>query len=198
MRRTWKYAAMTKEEAQRRRWTFYEAVKDVVAVTRAVPEPVTIYQNLRSELLSLPPARIGIYPSEELPNVWGVLMETGYSPAVVTLVCLADGTTSLCFGNGGGVIGAEKHDAVRRATAAFIAAAETHRNKLLPAESFPLPDVDRVRFYVLTFSGTLTAEAGERELGKKTHELSALFYAGHDVITQIRITTELSENVELS
>jgi hypothetical protein len=171
---------------------------DSVAVTRPVPEPVIIYKNLRSELLTLPPARIGICPSEELPNVWGVLMETGYSPAVVTLVSLADGTTSLCFGTGGGVIGAEKHSTVREATAALIAAAENHRGKLLPAESFPLPDVDRVRFYVLTFSGTLTAEAGERELGKKTHELSALFYAGHAVITQIRIATELSENVELS
>ena len=27
MRRTYQYAAMTKDEAQRRRWTFYEAVK---------------------------------------------------------------------------------------------------------------------------------------------------------------------------
>jgi hypothetical protein len=27
MRRTEKYAAVTKDEAQRRRWTFYEAVK---------------------------------------------------------------------------------------------------------------------------------------------------------------------------
>jgi len=169
-----------------------------VAVTRPVPEPVVIYKNLRNELLSLPPARIGIYPSEKLPNVWGVLMETGYSPAVVTLVALADGTTSLCFGTGGGVIGAEKHSAVREATAAFITSAENHRRKLAPTESFPLPDVDRVRFYVLTFSGTLTAEAGERQLGKKTHELSALFYAGHEVITQIRIAAEQSENRELS
>jgi hypothetical protein len=27
MRRTYQYAAVTKDEAQRRRWTFYEAVK---------------------------------------------------------------------------------------------------------------------------------------------------------------------------
>ena len=27
MRRTYQYVAMTKDEAQRRRWTFYEAVK---------------------------------------------------------------------------------------------------------------------------------------------------------------------------
>jgi hypothetical protein len=162
-------------------------------MTRPVPEPVTIYKNLRSTILALTPARLGISPSHALPNVWGVLMETGYLPAVVALVSLADGTTSLCFGSGGGVIGAERHAAVREATAAFIAAAEHHRNKLTPAESFPLPDVDRVRFYVLTFTGTLTAEAGERELGRKTHELSALFYAGHDVITQIRITADESE-----
>jgi len=75
------------------------------------------------------PARLGVFPSEALPNVWGVLMETGYSPAVVTLVALADGTTSLCFGSGGGVIGAEKYGAVREATAAFIAAAEHHRQQ---------------------------------------------------------------------
>jgi len=168
-------------------------LKDAGPMTRPVPEPVAIYKNLRSTILALAPARLGISPSEELPNVWGVLMETGYSPAVVALVSLADGTTSLCFGSGGGVIGAERHTTVREATAAFIAAAEHHRNKLAPTESFPLPDVDRVRFYVLTFTGTLTAEAGERELGERTHELSALFYAGHDVITQIRITSDESE-----
>jgi hypothetical protein len=162
-------------------------------MTRPVPEPITLFKNLRETLLSMSPARLGVFPSEALPNVWGVLMETGYSPAVVTLVALADGTTSLCFGSGGGVIGAEKYGAVREATAAFIAAAEHHRNKLAPTDSFPLPDVDRVRFYVLTFTGTLTAEAGERELGKRTHELSALFYAAHDVITQIRITSDESE-----
>jgi hypothetical protein len=172
--------------------------EDILAVPKPVPEPVAIYRDLRSTLLGLSPARIGVYPSQDLPHVWGVLMETGYSPAVVTLVALADGTTSLCFGTGGGVIGAEKHSTVRQATAAFITSAENHRQKLVPTESFPLPDVDRVRFYVLTFSGTLTAEAGERELGKKTHELSALFYAGHDVITQIRIAAEQSENKELS
>jgi hypothetical protein len=162
-------------------------------MTRPVPEPVTIFKNLRDTLLSMSPARLGVFRSEALPNVWGVLMETGYAPAVVTLVSLADGTTSLCFGSGGGVIGAEKHTTVREATAAFIAAAEHHRDKLAPTDSFPLPDVDRVRFYVLTFTGTLTAEAGERELGKRTHELSALFYAGHDVITQIRVTSDESE-----
>lgn len=162
-------------------------------MTRPVPEPVSIFKDLRDTLLGMSPARLGVFPSEELPNVWGVLMETGYSPAVVMLVSLADGTTSLCFGSGGGIIGAEKHGTVREATAAFIATAESQRNRLIPAESFPLPDVDRVRFYVLTFSGTLTAEASEQELVNKGHCLSPLFYAGHDVITQIRITSDETE-----
>ena len=162
-------------------------------MTRPVPEPVAVYKSLRSSLLALAPARLGISLSIALPIVWGVLMETGYSPAVVTLVSLADGTTRLCFGTGRGVIGAEKHIAVREATAAFIASAEFHREKLLRPEPFPLLEVDRVRFYVLTFTGTLTAAAGERELGKRSHKLSALFYAGHDVITQIRIASDQSE-----
>ena len=40
----------------------------------------------------------------EMPVVWGVVMETGYPEAVVTLVSLGDRTTSLYFSNGGGII----------------------------------------------------------------------------------------------
>ena len=54
---------------------------------------------------------------------------------------------------------------------------------LLPAEG-------RVRFYLRTFSGTLTAEAAEQDLGEDRHTLSPLFYAGHQVITAMRQVSE--------
>ena len=43
MRRTYQYAAVTKDEAQRRRWTFYEAVKS--------------YKNI-------------YFKSQETPEIW--------------------------------------------------------------------------------------------------------------------------------
>ena len=42
------------------------------------------------------------------PDVWGVLMELGLEQGVATMVAFADGTVSLYFSGGGGIIGAFK------------------------------------------------------------------------------------------
>ena len=155
-----------------------------------VPEPTQVIRNLRNMVLALSPDQIGVAQSSEYPHVWGLLMETGYPQALVTLVSLADGTASLYFGHGGGVIGGGEHASVRQAVQAFIASAEGHQAELLPTSEFPLPNVGRVKFYLLTFSGVLTADADENDLGNGRHDLSDLFYAGHNVIAQLRQITE--------
>ena len=63
-----------------------------------------IYQGLRQQVLTLDPLSLGLDPSAS-NRVWGVLMETGYPEAVASLVVIADGTVSLYFSNGGGIIG---------------------------------------------------------------------------------------------
>lgn len=63
--------------------------------------PMDVYSGLRDQILSAKPSDIGVSPTSELPVVWGVLMETGYPEAVVTLVSLGDNTMSLYFSNGG-------------------------------------------------------------------------------------------------
>ncbi|MFQ5917942.1 MAG: hypothetical protein ACE5I0_09060, partial [Candidatus Binatia bacterium] len=130
-------------------------------MSNPVPEPARIIRDLRTQVLTLSPEQIGISPSSAYPHVWGILMETGYPEALATLVSLADGTTSLYLGHGGGIIGGGDHENVRRATKAFLAVAEAHRESLAPTQSFPLPNVGRVKFYVLTFDGTLTADADQ-------------------------------------
>jgi len=159
-------------------------------VVTPVPEPTQVIRNLRNMVLSLSPDQIGVTQSPKYPHVWGLLMETGHPQALVTLVSLADGTASLYFGHGGGVIGGGEHASVRQAVQVFIASAEEYRAELVPTSEFPLPDVGRVKFYLLTFSGVLTADADENDLGDGGHELSDLFYAGHNVIAQLRGITE--------
>ncbi len=149
-----------------------------------------MYETLRNKVLSLNPKDIGIVPTQESPNVWGILMELGYKSAVVTLVSLADGTTSLYFGNGGGMIGGSAHATVVQSTRNFLAEAENYYQQMSRTETFPLPDVGRVKFHVLTFTGNFTADADENELGNKKHEFSPLFYSGQDVITQFRMIQE--------
>ncbi|MCL4531349.1 MAG: hypothetical protein M1282_18335 [Chloroflexi bacterium] len=149
-----------------------------------------IYDNLRNKVLSLNPTDIGLASTKESPNVWGVLMELGYQAAVVTLVSLADGTTSLYFGNGGGMIGGGEHAAVAHSTKNFLAEAEKYYQQMDRTDTFPLPDIGRVKFYILTFAGKFTADADENELGNRKHKFSPLFYRGQDVITQFRMTQE--------
>lgn len=64
--------------------------------------PVAVYCGLRDQILRLPAERAAASVSGTI----GALMESGYPKAVATLVTLFDGTTSLCFSTGGGIIGA--------------------------------------------------------------------------------------------
>jgi hypothetical protein len=153
-------------------------------------EPAEIYAELRNQIFKLNPKEVGILQTKGTPNVWGLLMETGYPEAVVTLVSLVDGTTSLYFSNGGGIIGGGEHAAVARSTKAFITAAEKNYQQMNPTEAFPLPTVGRVKFYVLTFSGVLTMDVDENKLGDGKHALSPLFYSGQDVVAQFRAVQE--------
>jgi hypothetical protein len=45
-----------------------------------------------------------------------------------------------------------------------------------------------VQFVAVTTGGLLAAVAAAGELGERHHALSPLFYAGHGVITQIRLS----------
>jgi hypothetical protein len=149
---------------------------------KAESSPADIYHDLRQQVLNLDPAKIGLKASG--PNgVWAVLMETRYPEAVVTLVTIGDGTVSLYFSNGGGIIGAGQHDAPRKACIDLLSAAPPFLKHAKPTKEFPLPDVGHTRFYFLTFDGALTADANEEDLGENRLPLSPLFHKAHEVIT---------------
>ena len=62
-----------------------------------------VFLDLRNQVISLDPSKIGLKPDESNP-IFGILMETGYKDAVVSLSAIGDGTVSLYFSNGGGII----------------------------------------------------------------------------------------------
>jgi hypothetical protein len=124
-------------------------------------------------------------------RVIALLMETGYPEAVATLVGLADGTTSMYFSNGGGMIGAGQHPDVAEATRGWLQLAEQALELLQEAPGdVELPDEGMTQLVAVTDSGRRVAQSPEEELGGGSHPLSPLFYAGHDVITAIRVVDE--------
>jgi hypothetical protein len=146
--------------------------------------------NLRGSLLALDPADVGIAPSADLPRVWGALMEMGTPDGAASLVMLADGTTSLYASTGGGVIGGGQHAPVAAASTAFLAELERHLDSFTPDSGDDLPDPGQVAFRALTYSGRRALVAREQDLGERRHPESPLFFAGHEVITQLRHAEE--------
>ena len=150
------------------------------------PTPEAVVRNLREMALTVEASEINVAPSPGHDVVWGLLVDIAFPEAVATLVCLADGTTSLYFSNGRGVIGAGEHASVRDAAERFIALANSYVGAFTISTDSAMPSTGRVRFHVRTFEGLRTAEADEQALGQGQHELSPLFHAGHEVITAIR------------
>ena len=125
--------------------------------------------------------------------LWGALVETGYPRGTATLVTLADGTTSLYLSTGGGIIGGGFHEAVASATRTFLTELERHLPVLRPDPDAALPAVGRVIIRALTYTGRMSAEASEDDLGYGRHQLSPVFYAAHRVVTELRLIDEARE-----
>ena len=113
-------------------------------------------------------------------------MKTGLKTAVFTLACFFDGSTSLYFSSGGGVIGCGEHEPVKLAAKAFLSVADKCAPFLMPSADYPLPDVGHVRFYLRTSSATLSLHALESDFREKRHQMWPLYYTGNNVITVIR------------
>ena len=146
-----------------------------------------VYADLRQQVLGLTPDQLGNGALGDAP-ILALLMETGYPEAVATLVAVADGTTSLYFSNGGGFIGAGTHAAVVEASRRWLETGQEFLSQLSVMADPPLPTEGLTQFVAVTPEGLRGGVAPEEELGEERHDLSALFYAGQDVITQIRLT----------
>jgi hypothetical protein len=154
-----------------------------------VPAPADVYLGLRNQILNVDPATIGlaVVPSSA---PWGCVMETGYPNGTATLVCLADGTTSLYTSSGFGIIGGGAHQGVVRANANLLAVLAEHEAEMSPSTDRSLPGVGRTIIRALTADGQRVFECAEDELGEGRSPLSPVFHAAHGVITQLRLIDE--------
>lgn len=153
---------------------------------------------LRDMVFSTRPDAIGLVRPAQPEDVWGVVMESGNPEAVSTLVAFADGSVSLYFSNGGGLIGMGSHEGPQRSAHALLAMAPGFRKDFQPANRFPLPQKSRVSFYLFTYAGMLSAEAGEEALANGNHPLSPLFHKAHEVINAVRLVGEKEQTQQAS
>jgi hypothetical protein len=149
--------------------------------------PGAVYGGLRRQVLGLASGQLEGGPFADAP-VLALLLETGYAIAVATLVAVVDGTSSLYFSNGGGFIGVGAQPAVAAASRRWLEIGRAFLPQLSTATDPPLPSEGMTQLIAVTPAGLRATAEPEEEFGKGRHALSPLFYAGQDVITQIRLT----------
>jgi hypothetical protein len=149
--------------------------------------PEVKYRKLRLAALEATPESRGLTPEEGRP--FGALMEIGMS-SVVTLICFADGDASLYYASGGGMIGGSAHESVRKSAQWFIALARKALPVMTRTNAYPMPEPDKVRFYVLTLQGVYSVEIDRESLADPANELSGLYFSGQEVVTQMREVQE--------
>ena len=167
------------------------ALLSVFGVSHAATQPAavpsdSVSDDLRSMALNLSPNDIGITRKNFPHEVWGVVMETGMEKGFYTLVVLADGSTSLYYSNGGGIIGAGEKPEVQETSRQFIEWGNRFVGSAKPVSSTQPPGNGTTKFFFLTFEGVQTYLAPEIELGEERDRLAPLFHAGHAVIAAVR------------
>jgi hypothetical protein len=154
--------------------------------------PRGVFSGLRNQALTLDKDILNL-PEDARPFVWGVLMETDYTGVTATLFTLVDGTTSLYLSNGGGMLGGQGHEPIRRASAAFIELANKYRQYLAPCDSYPVPTDEGTLFYFLTDSGVMRLDAPVTDPSHEENIPLLLFGAGQDILTELRLVHESSD-----
>jgi hypothetical protein len=150
-----------------------------------------VIARMRRQMLTVSADSAGVAQAAAGGHVWALLMDVGVPEGAASLLTFADGSTSLYFSTGGGVIGAGGHETVRRASAAFLDAAQGLQAGMTPAPAdFPLPGDGRVRFYLRVGTDVVTAEADMEALSSRSHPLHGLFMAGIDLHQEVRLISQ--------
>ena len=130
--------------------------------TTSTPDPTAVpdqtYLELRDVWLKTDPSTVEIEPASDRPNVWGVVFDVGLDDGVVTLISLADGTTSLYTSSGGGYLGAGENAEIAQKSIELATVTENYLQHMNPIGDFPLPDADKAIIYALAYDGVYRAD----------------------------------------
>jgi hypothetical protein len=148
---------------------------------------IEAYLKLRQLAFKTSPTNFGITVSSDSNEQFGILMDLSLPQGNATIVAFISGDASFYTSAGGGVIGGISHENVRNAARKFVITSSKYIDKMVTTTAYPLPELGRVRFYVLTPNSIFTYEADEPDLRKNA--LSPLYAAGHHVLTELLTTT---------
>jgi hypothetical protein len=146
------------------------------------------FEGLRNQAFSVSAQQIGLSISDS--EVYGVIMDWNLGNGIMTLVTYKTGDASIYLSSGGGIIGGGQHENVNKAAKAFVNKADRYSDKVIKADSTPLPEKDCVRFYFLTKNGKYCAQEQMAKFENESSLWLDYFNEANKVITELRQTAD--------
>ncbi len=148
------------------------------------------YLGLRNQALATTPSDIGL-SLENNEQVYTAVVDIPISKEkIVSLVCFFDGTVSLYYSTGGGLLGiGQKHESVRQAGGSFLYSAGQALKYLKKTSQYDLPDGDLAFVFLLTGDGVYKAEFNMSKIDKYEKPIQFLNFLIQNILCKIRENT---------
>jgi len=167
------------------------ASKEPVQAPEGDKQGPELMAGLRNMALTMTPDQLNVTVPATGRGVWGSVTDFGTPQGTATLVTFLDGSTSLYYSTGGGIIGSgDSSDDVLKVSQDLLAELDSCTAQMEARPPQKLPAADFVRFYAHTRDGLLsTAEIPEADLQSSEHPLFSCYAAAQHVLTQVLKTS---------
>jgi hypothetical protein len=146
-----------------------------------------MYLSLRERALRTNGQTAGGLPSDPAEQPFGLVADMAFPNGNATVIAMISGAASIYLSSGGGYIGGEGHEAIRKAAKHAVETAREAVAYMHPTKEYPLPEAGQVRFYALTRGGVMSGWASEAKLENSRNPFNKLYAAVQGVITQYRL-----------
>ena len=147
------------------------------------------YRDFRKIIIELNPDAQGIKPSNELPNVWGVLIESSSRLPLISIavMTLADEHTSIYASEGAAFLNINSFPEIVAVSKDILVLAEKVLPHTKPTTDFPIAKIGTVNFFIFTYTGAVMANIKENELSDLKRPFAPLYRAYHEMLHRNRV-----------
>lgn len=149
-----------------------------------------VYQGLRNQVFDLSSEDLVLSKPDNDRSVRCLLFEMGRPKAVVSLLAHSDGTVSLYFSNGGGILGLGQHEGPRRVSQELLQMVPHFLSEFNPTSDSSIPIPGRSKLYVFTSDQVLVLDSVEDTSENDRLSQSPLYGKAQELINEIRIVDE--------
>jgi hypothetical protein len=147
------------------------------------------YDGLRFQAINTTPEELQLTVQNDM-EVYGIIMDWNMGNAIVTVTSFKTGDASIYMSTGQGFIGGIGHETVKKAAKYFVSLGDKFISKANKTDKIdPVMGKD-IDFYFLTKSGKYYLKEEFSKIEKKQSDISELFNAANQVITEYRQITE--------